>query len=258
MNRKYSLATLLLLTASAGLAVGAQDSKKSSDADLLRGPDVTESGTTTNSDSSEKDAMTMEEEIDDRPIVMRELSVAFRNLQRAGGSSSLKLDLTQEQKDGIREITMQFREDMKAFQEANAEKLEKLRDDMNAESWKIRESAKEREQERREMREAGEDAKDASDEKPRRPETPAADKLRDFVEKSPANENARRRFKELLGEENWAVVTDYVMNQRGRIADRRENGPRQGRRGGGMDAERVSPAERRERSRERGTSTSDD
>ncbi len=245
MKRNQTLSMLLMLTATAGLAIAQPAKKNTSDKDLLRGPDVKE----TNSPRANKEnrpEIDVEAELEENPMELREITIAVRML--SSGRVPVEHSLTQDQEDDIKDITMQYREDIRAFQEANVVQIRKLRDEVNKEAKEIRERRKKEAQERKEK---GEDAmsdspKEEKREKP--PENKAAKKLREFMNSAPAAKTAIAGIKEVLTEDQFELVEKHVVMSRHRSQAGEARGPRQGRRG--MEEGDARP-ERRERDKDR-------
>ncbi len=234
MKRNQSLSMLLMLTASAGLAIAEPEKKQSTDNDLLRGPSVTE----TNSpriDKEDRPEIDVEAELKEHPMELREITMALRNLE--SDRTPVSLGLTPEQRDEIKEITQQYREDIQAFQEANQAEIRKLRDEMNKEAKEMRE----RRQKERDAEDAMSDQGDKPREKPQ--EGKAAQKLRAFMASAPAVKVAMTSIKDVLSEEQYELVQKHVVVARHRAEDRQaEHGAgreRPNRRG--MDATDARP-----------------
>lgn len=264
MKRTTTLPMLLTLTAVAGFAV-AQPAKKEKqdDKNLLRGPDVRETTTTNTSTNDARPQLTEEQRqkmkqrmFEARPIEMRELVL----LTRARGGNNA-LELTDAQREQIRAIQRQYREELRVFQQVHQEKIIALR-------TKVREEAKEQREEMRKRR-AGEktDAADAMEEQGEDDmgrgmgrgmghgmgpgEGKAARELREFISSSPPAQKAMKAFRSVLTEEQYATVEDHVFKTRMRAMQRRGNNnarPTPARRN--MDHERVR-TQRRERNQDR-------
>lgn len=245
MKRNQSVSMLLMLTAAAGLAIAEPAKKESSDKDLLRGPDVKET-TSPRADKADRPEIDIEEELKEKPLDLRELTIAVRML--SSGRAPIEHTLTQEQSDEIKEITMQYREDIRAFQEANMVTIRKLRDEVNKEAKEIRERRKKEAQERKEK---GEDAMSDSSNKDKReqqPENKAAKKLREFMSSAPAAKAAIAGIKEVLTEDQLELVKKHAVMTRHRSQSGEARSPRSARRG--MDEGDARP-ERRERDQQR-------
>jgi gas vesicle protein len=234
MKRNQTLSMLLMLTASAGLAIAEPEKKQTSDNDLLRGPSVTETNAP-RIDKEDRPEIDVEAELKERPMELREVTMALRNLE--SDRTPVSLGLTQEQRDEIKKITQQYREDIQAFQEANQPEIRRLRDEMNKEA-----------KEMRERRQKDRDAEDAMSEKGDKPrekpqEGKAAQKLRAFMASAPAVKVAMTSIKDVLSEEQYELVQKHVVVARHRAQDRQaERGAdreRPNRRG--MDATDARP-----------------
>lgn len=262
MKHAQPLSLLLTLTAAAGLAMAQPAKKDTTDKDLLRGPDVTESGTSTNSGNKERPEINVKEQLEKQPMEMRELTGSLRILSSERVAAELRL--TDEQQDKIKEITKQYREDLREFQQANIDEIRKLREAMRYEARERREQMQKEAEQRK--NDGGSMQENARDEKPRQgqDESPSARKLRLLINNSPAAKNAMKRIEGTLSAAQMdaireAVVKSRVRKESGDASARRErdsdgNGPRTTRRG--MDSERPS-RERRDRNQQRGTTSED-
>lgn len=240
MKRNQSLSMLLMLTASAGLAIAEPEKKQSTDNDLLRGPSVTETNAP-RIDKEDRPEIDVEAELKEHPMELREITMALRILE--SDRSPVSLGLTQEQRDEIKEITQQYREDIQAFQEANQAEIRKLRDEMNKETKEMRE----RRQQERDAKDAlsDEPMNDKGDQPREKPqEGKAAQKLRAFMASAPAAKTAMSKFKSTLTEEQYELVQKHVVVARHRAEDRQANrGADQERPGNrrGMDSRDARP-----------------
>ena len=219
MKRNQSLSMLLMLTAAAGLAIAEPDKDNSSDNDLLRGPSVTETDSPRTS-KEDRPEIDVDAELKERPMELREITLAFRTLE--SDRVPVSLGLTEEQRAEIKEITQQYREDIKAFQEANQVEIRKLRDAMNKEA-----------KEMRERRQKERDAEDAMSDEPMNDKgdksrresliNKSAEKLRKFMAQAPAVTTAMNNFKQTLSEEQFELVKKHVVTARHRAQERQAN-----------------------------------
>lgn len=267
MKRTTTLPMMLALTAVAGFAVAQPAKKEKQDEkNLLRGPDVKETTTTTTTNSDDARPQLSEEQrqklkqrmFQERPIEMRELVM----LTRARGGNN-PLELSDTQREQIREIQQQYREEIRAFQQEHQEKIIALR-------AKVSEEAKARREEMRKrrsgemsdaMQEQGEDAME-DEGGPR--EGAAARELREFINSSPPATKAMKSLRSVLTDEQYSMVEDHVFKTRMRAMQRRGNNnarPAQVRRGVDPEQVRTQRREReqdRERDMERGKQKKDD
>ena len=241
MKRNQSLSILVMLTATAGLAIAQPTKQQSKEKDLLRGPAVTDSATP-DAEKRERPEVDVEAALKERPMELREVSMAVRNL----GSDRLQvsLGLTKEQNEKIQEITRQYREDIRAYQQENQAQFRKLREEMQAEGKKAREK-----------RQAEQGNEPMSDKAPERPqESAAARKMREFLANAPATKSAMKSIQGVLSEEQMDLVKKHVViareRQQNRAAQRGNQGPRSARRD--MESEDARP-ERKERNTDRRT-----
>jgi Spy/CpxP family protein refolding chaperone len=245
MKRAQSLSIIAMVIAASGLAIGAPEKTKENNKDMLRGPKVVTSTTTQSNDKDNnvEPAMTMQGEHERTPVVMREIVTSIRIL--SSESAQAKLDLTDEQSEKIKAILQQYREDMRAFQEENREKMREMRDEANKQNRERRAqdaekdgNEKEAVEERGERGERGERTQRGQREA--RAESPAAKKLRDFVDNNPASKKALKEIKSVLTPEQFKLVENQAHTMRQRA--------QQGRRGqdaGEGDQNRRTPARER-------------
>jgi len=213
MKRTHTLTMILALTATSGMALaGPEAQKKSSDdSTVLRGPKVDHSTTRKDRDEpamngdNDRDMMKAH---DQRPLTMREIGGALRQLSNNRDGNAL--DLSEEQRAEIKEITMQLREDMREFQEANREQFMKLREEAAAERKNNAEQAKNNEPQDRNARQ----------EKPMQGQNKAGEKLRSFIENSPPSKHAIARIKEVLTPEQFVIVSEHAKTSRQQMAQR--------------------------------------
>lgn len=204
MKPSRTLSMLLALTASAGLALAQPES---TDSDLLKGPSVDQT------DAKDKEArpeIDVEAELKKQPMDLRELTAAIRNL--SSERSRVSLNLTEEQEKEIKAFTMQYREDIQAFQQANQVEIRKMRDQINKEN-----------REARERRKKEQESSDAmSDKAPQRPqgESDTVRKLRAFMASAPAAKAAIKNISGVLSEEQLEAVNKAVVVTRHRAKDR--------------------------------------
>ena len=261
MKPNQTLSMLLMLTATAGLAIAQPSKTSTNDQDVLRGPDVVE---TNNKDNNAKDneqiELTPEQvkaELEKNPIQMREMTGIVRRL------ANDRLGTTPEQDAQIKEILNNYREEIRAFQEANQEQIRTLRDQMNKETREHREQLKQKQSEQNENTMQGED-------KPARPEpfeSEAAKKLREMMANAPATKAAIKGIFAVLNEEQAQMVKMAVVKSRhseqkrpNDTMNRRNSGGDDARRPArrGVDSEQVRPAERRNRDAQRDKTGKDD
>jgi Spy/CpxP family protein refolding chaperone len=241
MKRMQPFTTIALIAATAGMAmaVTAPEKTKTDDKDMLHGPKVVTSTTTQSNDKDNnvEPAMTMQGEHERTPVVMREIVTSIRIL--SSERAQAKLDLTDEQSEKIKAILLQYREDMRAFQEENREKMREMRDEANKQNRERRAQDAEKDgNEKEAVEERGERAQRGQREA--RAESPAAKKLRDFVDNNPASKKALKEIKSVLTPEQFKLVENQAHTMRQRA--------QQGRRGqdaGEGDQNRRTPARER-------------
>lgn len=248
MKHAQPLSMLLMLTAAAGLAIAEPAKKETTDQDLLRGPSVKESG----ANSPEKDQrpeMSVDEHLEKHPMEMREVFGALRMLNSNREGNDLKLSFEQNEK--IKEIMMKYREDIRSFQEEHRDQFRALRDQMNAEAKERREQRQKQAEsdDADSMREGARDARPNRDEG----ESPAARKLREFINNSAPAKAAMKSIRNTLSEDQMNELKATVVKARVRQESRRAEGGRDeqtrpARRG--MDSDNARP-QRRERNQDR-------
>jgi len=238
MKRNQTLSMLLMLTTAAGLAIAEPAKKESTDKDLLRGPSVNQTEETTEKarDLAELD---IQAALKEKPMELREVTLAIRNL--GSDRARVSLGLTEEQNEKIKSITSKYREDIRAYQQENQTEFRALREAMRKEGQELR---KQREEQKDAM-------SDTASEKPQ--ESEAARKLREFLANAPATKAAMKGIESILSEEQFELVKTHVVVSRNRQQERgaqqRGNeGPRSGRRG--MDSDEAQP-QRRQRNSDR-------
>lgn len=250
MKHNQTLSMILMLSTAAGMALAAPEKKQSERKDLLRGPAVVESGTNTNkepNDSMMNDAQ--QKELDNRPIVMRELAATLRVL--SSEQSGNQLNLTPEQSAQIKTITEKFRTDMQAYQQENRDKIRQLRDQVNKEATEHRQTM-------RQQRQADTEKGDDNTEQKNRAmpiQSEAAKKLRNMIENSPASQNAIASIRKVLSAEQMQLVEQTAKKTRQRTPGEHQGRPdRKGPDGveretprRQIDPDRVRTEERRQR-----------
>ena len=220
MKRMQPFTTIALIAATAGMAmaVTAPEKTKTDDKDMLRGPKVVTSTTTQSNDKENNDepAMTMQGEHERPPVVMREIVTSIRML--SSERAEAKLDLTDEQSEKIKAILQQYREDMRAFQEENREKMREMRDEANKQNKERRAQNAEKDgNEKEAMEERGERGERAQrGQREARAESPAAKKLRDFVDNNPASKKALKEIKSVLTPEQFKLIENQAQTMRQR------------------------------------------
>lgn len=259
MKPNQTLSMLLMLTATAGLAIAQPSKTSTNDSDVLRGPDVVE---TNNKDNNAKDdeqkELTPEQvkaELEKNPIQMREMTGIVRRL------ASDRLGTTPEQDAQIKDILNNYREEIRAFQEANQDEIRKLRDQIN------KEARERREQLRKQQAEQNEDTMQGEDEKPEPFESEAAKKLRAMMANAPATKAAIKNIFAVLNEEQAQIVKMAVVKSRHAEQQRREEAMKRHNSGGdnarrparrGVDSDQVRPADKRSRDSQRDKNGKDD
>jgi hypothetical protein len=246
MKHTQTLSMLITLSAVAGLAIAQPAKKESTDNDLLRGPAVTETDAP-NADKRERPEIDVEAALEERPMELREVSMAIRNL--GSDRMQVSLGLTKEQSEKIKAITQKYREDIRAYQQENQAEFRKLREEMRAEGEKMREQ---RQKERDAEPMSDEPMSDKAPERPQ--ETDAARKMREFLANAPATKAAMKSIRDVLGEEQMELIKKHVVvsrqRQQERAAQRGSQGPRGAQRR--VDSDEARP-ERRERDTDRRT-----
>ncbi len=245
MKHAQPLSMLLMLTAAAGLAIAEPTKSDTSDQDLLRGPNVKE----TDSQPANKDQrpqMSVDEHLEAKPMEIREVYSAIRIL--SGDRASADVQLNEFQQDKIKEIMQQYREDIRAYQEENRTEMRALRDQMNKE-------AKERREQRQKAAESevGGSMQERARQSRDQGETPAARKLRELINNSPAAKNAMKSIKSTLRAEQMDALKEAVVKARVRAESRARDGERGDRAQParrGMDGDDARP-QRRERNQNR-------
>ncbi|MFG0246827.1 MAG: hypothetical protein ACF8MF_12340 [Phycisphaerales bacterium JB052] len=218
MTRTTTISMLLTLSAAAGLAM-AQPATKESDNDLLRGPDVVENGVRPDRPepmSEEEREAKMRESFEERPMELREMSVALRALGNIRSGKN-ELNLTIEQNDQVEAILRKYREDFRTFQQDNMVKIRQLREAMNKERREMIEQQKAEREEAAKEKEAAEpaDAMQAADERPEAPaEGKAARQLREFIASSPAVQTAMASFRKVFSDEQYDLIEEHVFKNR--------------------------------------------
>lgn len=261
MKSNQTLSMLLMLTATAGLAIAQPSKTSSNDTDVLRGPDIVETNNMgNNAKDDEQKELTPEQvkaELEENPIQMREMTGVVRRLARD------RLGTTPEQDKQIKDILNNYREEIRAFQEANQDQIRKLRDKMNTEAREHREKL-------RKQAEQNEDTMQGEDDKPARPEpfeSESAKKLREMMANAPATKAAIKNIFAVLNEEQGDMVKMMVVKTRHSEQQRREdamnrrnNGEENTRRPArrGVDSDEVRPAEKRNRDAQRDKNGKDD
>ena len=245
MKHAQPLSMLLMMTAAAGLAIAEPAKSTTSDNDLLRGPSVKESGTAP-ADKDQRPEMSVEEHLEAKAMEIREVYSAIRILSSDRADAAVRLN--EYQRDKIKEIMQQYREDIRAFQEANRTEMRALRDQMNKE-------AKERREQRQKAAESeeGGSMQERARQSRDQGETPAARKLREMINNSPAAKTAMKSIKNTLNEEQMDALKEAVVKARVRAESRARDGERGDRAQParrGMDGENARP-QRRERNQNR-------
>jgi|GEM_PF-4131415 len=248
-----SLAFLIL--SASGLAIAApDDTSKSKDKDLLKGPKIVDTApadkdSTMDSMKDSSDAME-EKALKAEPLAYREYLVALRQLKADQGGEPL--NLSSEQQEQIKSIMKEHRTSMRDFQEANREKMRKLRTASNDGSG-AREKrptddrpAVETKEDKdlREKNDGNHDKAPQGEAKERA--TKSRSKLRQFMDNAAPNKQAISKLKQVLSAEQHDVIKASIMKSRKpRMAPRdgadRPDGA-QGRRG--SDSE-TAPGNRR-------------
>lgn len=259
MKRTQTLSMILMLTAASGLAIAAPEKKNNENKDVLRGPDVVDTSTPQNK-TDEKPAMGDPElepvDFEKNPIELREYTIAIRSLN--GPQADSTLSMTPEQSQQLRDILQNYREDLRAFQEANQVEIRKLRDAMNKEA---RERREQQEESADEQKDAMQGQTGRASPSPRA-EGDAARKLREFIASSPAAKTAIKQINAVLTPEQMEAVKQNVEKMRQRASQSGRDGARPGQRGNGTergparrgvdnDSDQVRPAQRRDRDAQR-------
>ena len=218
MTRTNTITMLLSLSAAAGLAM-AQPATKESDNDLLRGPDVVENSARPDRPepmSEEEREAKMRESFEERPLEMREMSVALRALGNIRSGKN-ELNLTDAQNDQIQAIMKTYRGDIRAFQQENMVQIRQLREKVNKERReRLEKEQAEREAAQKEAKDAEPaDAMQAADERPEPPaESNAARQLRELISNSPAVKTALASLRKVFSDEQYDMIEEHVFKSR--------------------------------------------
>jgi hypothetical protein len=261
MKAKQSFAMILMLTAAAGLA-NAQATSSSDDQDLLRGPAVTENSSTDKKSDSMQE-VSVEAELAERPMLLRELLGTIRALSSENSGNILKL--TDEQRSNIKEIEMTYRAEIREFQDENLVEIRKLRDQMNTESNKRREQRQKEADTNDQVQDAmqGDDAATQEDKKAKQPkEGEAAKKLREMINNAPPAKKAISALNAELSEKQLELVKERVVKNRARQKENMERRTRSQRERNtakrGADGQEVSPAQDRKQRQRKDRDNSED
>jgi len=245
-TRTLTTAFALLLIAGSGLAAAGPEKEKSKDKDLLRGPKVVNNDRTTNrvrKDSMQdqrkhQDSMKVSDKELNRPISVREILGAIRQLQSP--KAEVALNLTDEQRNQISEINTELRTAMRKFQEEHKNEFQAMRqrarpgtppadgaDKNRQRDHKPVEPANRDRPQKGQRAQRGQDAQNAQD----RPDAlsgqrPAQndramkmrEKLRDMIENSPPNKEALAKLRTVLTPEQFKLVRSHIHKTRAEIA----------------------------------------
>lgn len=247
MKRNQTLSMLLMLTASAGLAIAQPAKKSTDDQDVLRGPAVN-STTSTNVDRKPEAVEDLSDEqvserLKENPIEMRELTGVIRRFAKD------QLGLTREQNTQIKKILDTYREDLRAYQEENMDEIRVLRDRMRAEADAYRKKMQESEGGNRSKQMQNRAAF----------ESESAKKLRKMLAEAPPTKTAMKQIRNVLSDEQEVVMNRAVLKMRASMEERREAGNENRRDGDnarrparkGVDSDEMRPAQPRERNNQR-------
>ncbi len=242
MKRNQTLSMLLMLTATAGLAIAGPDKKPTSDQDTLRGPAVVDAE---RPQSPEEMKQHMEHEFAEHPLELRELAGAIRRMGNDRGDNTL--NLSQEQRDQIKHIMQSYREGIKRFNQEHQAEIRKLRDQMQKDAQKLREQRREQAEKDKQAEENGM-MHEERDQKAPPPVSEAAKKLRDMISEAPITKKTMKELTGVLSTEQMDEIHRAVFKMRTELRDRnqargnRRGGPENARRGNPGDA--ISPGQR--------------
>lgn len=219
LNKSKITTSLALLTiATAGLAHAEPEKRTSTDKDLLRGPDVTQ---TTKNRTNQTDSMTNKREQRTQgeregkraqrgpatgPVKLQEFQAAIRQLMN--DKSEQELGLSGDQRKQIKAIITEQREAANTYREEHKEEFTKIREELKAEREAMR--ANREGQSKEQMSEQG---------TKERKQSPAQEKMQEFLERSPANGKALEEIKAVLTTEQLTAVKARIETIRTKRAN---------------------------------------
>jgi Spy/CpxP family protein refolding chaperone len=243
MKRSRTLTTsfALLMISLSGLAAAGPDHKeKSKDKDLLRGPKVVDTNTTTQRHRKEMmqdqpDRQNAQRDANakrDHALGFRDYILALRQLQNPNAQNVL--NLTDAQRDQIKMIMQEQRTAMEAFKEEHQEQFKKMREQGRSTTDQKQprgdrpaiESDDQSKQGKRGNRNQKQ-LRENPNAQQRRPQgdrsMQARDKLRQFIENAPPNTNALAKIRQVLTQDQKDIIKAHIRKNR---AERAQNGQR--------------------------------
>jgi len=243
MKRSRTLTTsfALLMISVTGLAAAGPDHKeKSKDKDLLRGPKVVDTNTTTQRNRKEMmrdqpDRQNAERGANakrDHALGFRDYLLALRQLQNPNTQNVL--NLTNAQRDQIKMIMQEQREAMVAFKEEHQEQFKKMREQGRSTTDQKQprgdrpaiEADDQSKQDKRGNRNQKQ-LRENPNAQQRRPQgdhsKQARDKLRQFIDNAPPNTNALAKIRQVLTQDQKDIIKAHIRKNR---AERAQNGQR--------------------------------
>lgn len=228
MKRTMTASFALMILAASGLAHAEPEKTETTEKDVLKGPKVvtTDTSTSTNQDSmtsSDKqaeDQMDPEVELKKNPVIFREYITALR-----AAKNNTDLDITDSQQEQIAAIMKDHRQAMADFQEANRDQIRQMRDRMQAAGDRSnKESTDDKQSNDRNME--------------------AREKLRAFIDNAAPNKEAISKLKQVLTPEQMTALDGNILKLRARVKEG-ANRPARARQGAEDGSDEARPARKR-------------
>lgn len=235
----------LLMTAVAGSAIAAEPG--STEADLLRGPQVVDASGPDGGDTMDGSAA-KSKRAGDMPL--RAYLGAVRGLNKAAKENP-ELALTDEQKEAIKEIGREHAEAMKAFREEHKEEFGAMgarggeQGERGARGKQGKDRAEQGERAERGERGARDGQGDEMKERPSPEEMQRMrEKMAELQSQAPSDQDAKKQLWAVLSADQQAVVKEHVETMRSKRQERVDQAMNRGERDEATKAESKGEAKR--------------